>query len=165
MKHRLEPSPRHILPKRTVKLGGRTACGGVALTTAVGAVSIALTLGIYRETAHWPKHELYGLTSQTRRAAFSIPANIAEGCGRNSDAELAKHSRNSLGSGSELSYYLILAHDLSYTTRSACDDLQGSLSEVRRMLASLERVSATAAKQAIPGTRLHRKSNRRSADA
>jgi four helix bundle protein len=95
---------------------------------------------MYRETARWPRHELFGLTSQTRRAVVSVPANIAEGCGKNSDAELARHARNSLGSASELSYYLILAHDLEYMEPVMRDDLQGSLSEVRRMLASLERV-------------------------
>ncbi len=117
-----------------------------------------LTLAIYRETSRWPKHELYGLTSQARRAAVSVPANIAEGCGRNSDAELAKHSRNSMGSASELSYYMILAHDLDYITRPSRDDMQESLSEVRRMLASLERVSATAAESAAPSVKLRRKS-------
>ena len=117
-----------------------------------------LTLRIYRETAHWPKHELYGLTSQTRRAAVSVPANIAEGCGRNTDAELAKHSRTSMGSASELSYYMILAHDLEYMTRPARDDFQDSISEVRRMLASLERVSAAAAEEASPSIKLRRKS-------
>jgi len=116
-----------------------------------------LALSIYQETSSWPKHELFGLTSQSRRAAVSIPANIAEGCGKNSDAELAKHARLSMGSGSELSYYLILAHDLSYITRPRRDEIQVALSEVRRMLASLERVSATAAERASPGSKLHRK--------
>ncbi len=120
-----------------------------------------VTLRMYRETARWPRHELFGLTSQTRRAVVSVPANIAEGCGRNSDAELARHARNSLGSASELSYYLILAHDLEYMEPVTRDDLQGSLAEVRRMLASLERVSATAALHAAPGTRLRRKPSKR----
>ena len=119
-----------------------------------------VTLGIYRETARWPKQELFGLTSQSRRAAVSVPANIAEGCGKNTDAELAKHVRSSSGSASELSYYLILAHDLNYMDRSARDDHQESLSEVRRMLASLEHVAATAAGNAAPGSPLRRKSRR-----
>src|SRR5262245_17509037 len=84
----------------------------------------AVTLGIYRETAFWPKHEQFGLISQARRAAYSIPANIAEGCGKNSDGALARHARDSLGSSSELSCYLILAHDLSYMDRESRDDLQ-----------------------------------------
>ena len=78
-----------------------------------------VALLVYKETSRWPKHELYGLTSQTRRAAVSVPANIAEGCGRNTDAELAKHSRNSLGSAAELFYYTILAHDLGYVETCA----------------------------------------------
>ena len=119
-----------------------------------------LALSIYQETSGWPKHELFGLTSQARRAAVSIPANIAEGCGRNSDAELAKHARQSMGSGSELSYHLILAHDLGYMANARRNELQAALSEVRRMLASLERVSATAAERLLPGTKLHRKSSR-----
>jgi len=117
----------------------------------------AVTLAIYRETANWPKHELFGLISQSRRAAFSVPANIAEGCGKNSDAELARHARNSLGSASELSYYLILAHDLSYMDLTTRDDLQGGVSEVRRMLSSLERISAMAAERRSPAARLRRK--------
>ena len=75
-----------------------------------------------------------------------------------STGELARHARGSLGSSSELSYYLILAHDLSYMTGPERDDLQGSLSEVRRMLASLERVWASAAERAAPWPRLRRKS-------
>ena len=104
-----------------------------------------LTLRIYERTAHWPRHELFGLTSQIRRAATSIAANIAEGCGRNSDAELARYARTSLGSANELSYYVILAHDLSYLDSAGRDDLGHGVSRVRRMLSSLERVSAASA--------------------
>ena len=116
--------------------------------------------GHLRETSGWPKHELFGLTSQSRRAAVSIPANLAEGCGKNSDAELAKHARTSLGSASELSYYLILAHDLSDIDRTVHNERQESLAEVRRMLSSLENVAATAAEAASPRTKLHRNSRR-----
>jgi four helix bundle protein len=113
---------------------------------------------VYQETSRWPKHELFGLTSQTRRAAVSVPANIAEGCGRNTDAELAKHARNSLGSAAELFYYTILAHELGYATAPTRDDLQDSIAEVQRMTASLERVAATAAQEVSPSPRLRRKS-------
>ena len=123
-----------------------------------------VALAVYRETARWPKHEPFGLTSQSRRAAFSVPANIAEGCGKNSDGELARHARDSMGSASELSYYLILAHDLRYMERSARDDLQHGVSEVRRMLASLERVSAMAAQRASPSAKLRRKGRNLAAD-
>ena len=120
-----------------------------------------LTLKIYRETSLWPRHELFGLTSQSRRAAVSVPANLAEGCGKNSDAELARHARGSLGSASELFYYLILAHDLSYTATATRDALQDDLWEVRRMVTSLERVSAAAAESAAPSVKLRRKSSSR----
>src|SRR5919112_1825103 len=117
----------------------------------------AITLGIYRMTAGWPRHEMFALTSQARRAAISVPANIAEGCGKNSDGALARHARDSLGSASELSYYLILAHDLGYLDRPSRNGLQDDLSEVRRMLTSLERVSAMAARRQWPTARLRRK--------
>ena len=117
----------------------------------------AVTLAIYRATSDWPRHETFALTSQVRRAAVSIPGNITEGCGKNSDGALARHARDSLGSASELSYYLILAHDLSYLDHSSRDGLQSDLSEVRRMLASLERVSAMAARRQWPAARLRRK--------
>jgi four helix bundle protein len=105
----------------------------------------ALTVAVYRATANWPRHELFALTSQTRRAAYSVPANVAEGCGRNSDAELARFARNSLGSASELAYCFILARDLEYIAPQQAADFQASAAEVRRMLSSLERVSAVAA--------------------
>jgi len=71
-----------------------------------------LTLVVYRATQAFPQHELYGLTSQIRRACASIPANIAEGCGRNGDPELARFLQIAMGSASELEYHLLLAHDL-----------------------------------------------------
>lgn len=70
-----------------------------------------LTLGIYRGTAAFPASERFGITSQLRRAAASIAANIAEGCGRNSDNELARFLRISLGSANEVEYFLLLARD------------------------------------------------------
>lgn len=73
-----------------------------------------LTLDIYRSTAIFPREELYGLTSQLRRASSSIPANIAEGCGRGGNAELARFLQIGMGSASELEYHILLAHDLTY---------------------------------------------------
>ena len=70
----------------------------------------AVTLAVYRVTAEWPKHEMFTLTSQARRAAISVPANIAEGCGKNSDGALARYARDSLGSASEL---VVLPHPRS----------------------------------------------------
>jgi four helix bundle protein len=72
----------------------------------------ALALSVYKATVSFPKEELYGLTSQIRRSSTSIPTNIAEGCGRNGDAELARFMSIGMGSASELEYQLLLAHDL-----------------------------------------------------
>jgi len=99
----------------------------------------ALTLIVYRETAHWPRHEQYGLVSQTRRAAASIPSNIAEGCGRDSDAELARFISIATGSAAELSYLLLLASELGYVSVSSYKTIAKALVEVQRMLWSLER--------------------------
>lgn len=93
-----------------------------------------LTLSVYKATANFPKDELYGLTSQIRRAASSIPANLAEGCGRDGDAELARFSVIAMGSASELEYHLLLAHDLNYVDEVTYNSLNNDLNEVRRML-------------------------------
>jgi four helix bundle protein len=71
-----------------------------------------LTLAVYRATARFPREELYGLTSQIRRSCSSVPANLAEGCGRNADAELARFCSIAAGSASEMEYHLLLARDL-----------------------------------------------------
>ncbi len=70
-----------------------------------------ITLEIYRITKDFPKEELYGMTSQMRRAAYSIPSNIVEGCGRESNTEFRRFLIISQGSASELEYFTILAKD------------------------------------------------------
>lgn len=96
-----------------------------------------LTLNIYRATECLPKEELYGLTSQLRRASASIPANIAEGCGRSGDTELARFLQIAIGSASELEYHLLLARDLNLLPEPDHDRLAAHTVEVKRMLASL----------------------------
>jgi four helix bundle protein len=77
---------------------------------------------------------MYGLTSQIRRASASIPANIAEGCGRSGVAELARFLHIAMGSASELEYHLILARDLSFLPDDQYARLDRELAEVKRML-------------------------------
>lgn len=96
-----------------------------------------LTLDIYRATAMFPKEELYGLTSQIRRASSSIPANIAEGCGRGGNAELRQFLQIAMGSASELEYHLLLARDLNYLNTNDYECLTSGTIEVKKMLAAL----------------------------
>jgi four helix bundle protein len=70
-----------------------------------------MTLTSYRLTAGFPKHELFGLTSQIRRCSSSIPANIAEGCGRMGNTEFHRFLQIARGSANELEYHLVLARD------------------------------------------------------
>ena len=96
-----------------------------------------LTLEIYQVTARFPKEELYGLTSQLRRAAASIAANIAEGFGRGGDVELARFLQIAMGSAYEVEYHILLAKDLAIITKEVNDRLQAHIVEVKRMLAAL----------------------------
>jgi four helix bundle protein len=105
-----------------------------------------LTLKVYRITRTYPLEELYGLTSQTRRAAASIPTNIAEGCGRNGGADLARFLHIAAGSASELDYHLILARDLDFINRQDQAKLFKDISEIKQMLYSLH-------KKVLPQTR------------
>lgn len=93
-----------------------------------------LTLKVYNKTLSFPKEEIYGLTSQVRRAVISIPGNIAEGCGRNSEAEMARFFQIAMGSASELEYYLILAYDLGFLINPDNNELNQELLEVKKML-------------------------------
>ncbi len=95
-----------------------------------------LTPRIYEATSVFPREGLYGLASQLRRSCASIPANIAEGCGRSGDAELSRFMLISMGSASELEYHLPLAHDLGYLNPQQYRDLTYGTQEVKRMLST-----------------------------
>ena len=105
----------------------------------VSEQSHALTLRIYEVTARFPDTERYGLTSQMRRCCASIPANIAEGCGRGSPREFLRFLRIASGSAHELEYFLILSRDLQFIRSNDCEHPDEPLSEIRRMLAGLMR--------------------------
>ncbi|MDZ7659906.1 four helix bundle protein [Fodinibius sp.] len=99
--------------------------------------SHSLTLDIYKYTSTYPKEELYGLTSQMRRSSASIPSNIAEGCGRNSQPQFARFLNIAFGSASELEYQLILSKDLEFIDKRVFKILLEKITEIKRMLASL----------------------------
>ncbi len=95
-----------------------------------------LTLEVYAATRTFPKDEVFGLTSQLRRAAASIPANIAEACGRNGDVELARFLTIPMGSANELDYHLLLARDLGYLDSYRYGHLAIEAQGVAKMLAT-----------------------------
>lgn len=95
------------------------------------------TLKVYEVTKLFPKDELYSLTNQLRRAASSIPANIAEGCGKNSQSEFAHFLNISLGSANEAEYFLILSRDLSYLPNKDFTLLSENINEIKAMLINL----------------------------
>ena len=97
-----------------------------------------LTLDCYKATATFPREEIYGMTGQIRRASSSIPANIAEGCGRDGNAELGRFLSIASGSASELEYHFILAHDLNFLSDSEFDHLSAETTEIRKMLNALQ---------------------------
>lgn len=96
-----------------------------------------LTLTIYRLTASFPRTEQYGLTTQLRRSSASIAANLAEGCGRNGDAELARFCSIAMGSASELEYHVLLARDLKLLKPTDSAELTRQTTEIKRMLTGL----------------------------
>jgi four helix bundle protein len=95
-----------------------------------------LTLKIYETTKTFPVEEIYGLKSQMRRASVSIPTNIAEGCGRNSDAELARFLEIAMGSASELEYLVLLSKDLNFLTDKLYTPLTSEIVQIKQMLAT-----------------------------
>ncbi len=97
--------------------------------------SIGLVKSIYQITKNFPKEEIYGLTSQIKRAAISIPSNIAEGCARNSDKELIQFIYISLGSLAELETQLIISKELGYFENDL--NIQTEIRNIRKMLLGL----------------------------
>lgn len=97
----------------------------------------ALALNAYRSTQRFPRDEVLALTSQVRRAAISIPANIVEGCGRTGDREFGRFLRMALGSASEVEYHFLLAYDLAFLTDGDFKRLTEDVVEVKRMLTGL----------------------------
>ena len=94
-------------------------------------------VAIYVATKSFPKDELFGIVSQMRRAAVSIPSNIAEGYGRLYDKETVKFLSNALGSASELETQLIISKDLGYMSIEVSQELITQIEEIIRMLSSL----------------------------
>jgi len=93
-----------------------------------------LTIKIYKVTESFPREEAFGLTSQIRRSAVSVPTNIAEGCGRNTDNEFARFMEIASGSASELDYLLLFAKDVSLLDEDIYKGLLDDLVEIRKML-------------------------------
>ena len=108
--------------------------------------SHALVLRVYAMTSTFPRHELFGLTSQMRRAAVSVPANIAEGFKRRGRMDKVRFLGIAAGSLAELRYYLRLAADLGY---SAQDSQASEIDEVSRMLSAYERTILASARDAV----------------
>jgi four helix bundle protein len=112
-----------------------------------------LTLACYSATARFPREELYRLTSQVRRCSASIAANLAEGCGKDSDGELGRFVQIASGSARELEYRLLLAKDLGFLVTTNYEELDQRVLEVQRMLASLaRRLRGSTGKKASVGT-------------
>ena len=101
--------------------------------------SIEFVTEIYSVTASFPKSELYGLTSQIRRAAVSIPSNIAEGATRNHKGEFKQYLYIALASAAEVDTQLIIAHNLKFIEKEVLEKLQSELNSISKMIQGLLR--------------------------
>lgn len=96
-----------------------------------------LVVHVYQVTRTFPREEIYALTSQLRRAAYSVPANIVEGCGRNSERDFLRFLDNALGSIREVGYFLHLAQRLGYLDEQTASPILAHHDEAARVLAGL----------------------------
>lgn len=103
-------------------------------------LSHSFTLVIYKLTANFPKEEMYSLTSQIRRASSSVPTNISEGCGRNSDKELNYFLNIALGSANETEYLLILSKDLQYIDNENAESLLEKINIIKSKIYKLKQI-------------------------
>ncbi|CAN1514043.1 TIGR02436, four helix bundle protein [Flavobacteriaceae bacterium] len=103
-------------------------------------LSHAFTLRIYSSTSLFPKDEIYGITSQIRRASSSIPTNISEGCGRNSDKEFNQYLNIALGSASETEYLIILSRDLNYIDTETFEILEKEINTIKSKIYKLKQI-------------------------
>jgi four helix bundle protein len=99
--------------------------------------SHALTLKVYEQSKLFPKDEIYSLTNQLRRSVSSIPANIAEGCGKTTQIDFGRYLNISLGSANETEYFLLLSKDLHYLAEENYTELNDNINEIKAMLISL----------------------------
>jgi four helix bundle protein len=99
--------------------------------------AMKLAFEVYHQTSIFPKHEIYGLAQQMRRAAVSIPSNIAEGKGHHSDREFIRFLLHARGSLLELETQILIAQELQYIGEESVQQLQGLTSRVGRALAGL----------------------------
>ena len=93
-----------------------------------------LTLKVYEASKSFPKEEMFALTSQVRRAAYSIPTNIAEGSGRKTKADFSHFLQMAIGSVSEVEYEILLAKDLQYIKEDQYNELIVEIVELRKMI-------------------------------
>jgi len=105
----------------------------------------AITIEAYRLTAQFPKEEIYGLTSQIRRAAVSVPSNIVEGCSRETQADYKRFLEIAFGSLKELRYQISLSARLGYIVGSRASEFDAKLNEAEKVLGALVRSQRSAA--------------------
>ena len=98
-----------------------------------------LVLKIYNITKSYPQDELFGLTSQMRKSSSSVPTNIAEGCGRFTDAEFARFVVIASGSACELEYQIILSHSIQYIDTIQFEEFNTDINEIKKMLVGLHK--------------------------
>lgn len=99
----------------------------------------SFTLLVYRITKNFPSEERFGISSQMRRSSSSIPTNIAEGCGRDTNRDFQRFLQIAYGSANEVDYQIILSADLNYVSPEARQELSSNIAELKRMLAALIR--------------------------